>query len=74
MSIVLLTVCFLIPDVSIPAKQHCSALRRAPLVRTAPASVTGGRQADDADEECDYVDFQRKSRTITFLSYVSEFK
>lgn len=59
-SIVLLTVHFLIPDVSISAKQHYSALRSAPLVRTAPASVTGERQADYADEECDYVDFQGK--------------
>lgn len=74
MSIVLLTVYFIIPYVSITAKQHYSALKRAPLVWTAPASVTGERQADYADEECDYGDFQGKSRTITFLNYVSVLK
>lgn len=74
MSIVLLTAYFLITDVSIPAKQHYSAPSRAPLGWTAPASVTGERQADYADEEYDYLDFQGKSRTKTFLSYVSVFK
>lgn len=75
MSIVLLTESFfLIPNVSITAKQRNPAPRNVPVVRTAPASVTGEMRANYADEECDHVDLQGKSRTITFLSYVLVFK
>lgn len=50
----------LIPDISITAKQHNPAPRSVPLVRTAPLSVIGERQANYADEEHDHVDLQGK--------------
>lgn len=70
MSIVLLTESFFLFQTSQSLPSSAAQLRGAPVVRTAPASVTGERQANYADEECNHVDLQGKSRTITFLSYV----